>query len=69
MSDPKWPTFAIFIRTKLAIFIRFSTQSSVVADFYPHDGSGLKKSKKFLPHFAGHLSEILGYIYWHTMSM
>jgi hypothetical protein len=34
----------------LAIFIRFSAQSSAAADFYPHDGSGLKKKvKKFFP--------------------
>ena len=34
---------------KLAIFIRFSAQSWPVADFYPHYGLGLKKSKIFSP--------------------
>jgi hypothetical protein len=44
MSDPKMANFRDFYPHEIwAIFIRFSAQSSAVADFYPHDGSDLKK--------------------------
>jgi hypothetical protein len=42
----KWPTSAIFIRTKFGHFYPFFGSILGGGRFYPHDGSGFKKKVK-----------------------